>query len=141
MRQIFGHDFGCINPIRNEKFKKMQKKIFFSFFLKIFFSLFLIFGQFTVCKSNKIFKTSPFLKNSKHKTVKKLKKLKKTLKKFLQKNWKKTLIFEIFHFWLELYPQNHDQQFVSCLNFMIIYKKSMWHACPLHTKAYKSTTL
>ena len=49
------------------------------------------------------------------------------------------LIFKIFHFWSDFYTQNHDQQFVSCLNFMIVYKKSMcWYACPSHTKAYKN---
>ena len=26
MRQIVGHRFGCINPIRNEKILKIQKK-------------------------------------------------------------------------------------------------------------------
>jgi len=82
--------FWVYNSNQKWKILKIRKKIFFSFFFwKKFFSLFLIFGQLTVCKSNKIFKTSPFLKNSKHKTVKKLKKFKKTKKNFLQKNWKK----------------------------------------------------
>ena len=51
------------------------------------------------------------------------------------------LIFKIFHFWSDFYTQNHDQQFVSCLNFMFVYEKIMWHAHPLHTKAYKNGSL
>ena len=43
MRQIVGHDFGGIIPIRNEKF---QKLIFFSIFLKKFFLVFKIFFNF-----------------------------------------------------------------------------------------------
>ncbi len=61
-----------------------------------------------------------------------------------EKNCKKKIffwIFKIFHFWLNLYTQNHDKQFVSCLYFMIIYEKSMWHAYPLHTKACKRHSL
>ena len=38
-------------------------------------------------------------------------------------------IFKIFHFWSDLYSQNHVQQFVSCLIFMVINIKSMWSAC------------
>ena len=50
----------------NQKWKnlKIQKKFFFSIFLKKFyFCLFLIFWQHCVHKSNQIFETSPFLKN------------------------------------------------------------------------------
>ena len=47
---------------------------------------------------------------------------------FFSKKLKKKTIFKIFHFWSVLYNQNHNQQFVSCLNFMIIYEKSMWYA-------------
>ena len=50
-------------------------------------------------------------------------------------------IFKIFHFWSNLYTHNHNQQFVSCLDSIIIYEKSMWHACPLHTKAYEKCSL
>ena len=52
-------------------------------------------------------------------------------KKIAKKNF--FCIFKIFHFWSDLYTQNHVQQFVSCLIFMITYEKSMWHAYPLHT--------
>ena len=61
------------------------------------------------------------------------------MKKIEKKNF--FWIFKIFHFWSNLYTQNHDQQFVSCLDFMIIYEKSKWHACPLHTKAYEKSSL
>ena len=62
-----------------KNFKKYKKKkIFFSFFFEnFFFHFFFILGQFTMYKSNKIFKTGPFLKSLKHQTVKKLKKYKK----------------------------------------------------------------
>ena len=50
-------------------------------------------------------------------------------------------IFKIFHFWSDLYIQNYDQQFVSCLIFIFVYEKSMWHAHPLHTKGYKNGSL
>ena len=32
MRQIVGHGFGCINPIRNEKLWKYKKKKICNFF-------------------------------------------------------------------------------------------------------------
>ena len=127
--------------IKKWKILKNTKKHFFSIFLKNFLlPFFQLFGQFRVYKSNLIFQISPFLKNLTHLTVLKIR---KKLKKFFSKKYEKIFfcIFYFFLFWSDLYTQNHDQQFVSCLIFMIMCEKSMWYAHPLHTKAYKNSSL
>ena len=119
----------------NQKWK-ILKMIFYSIF-----SLFFILHSLECTNQIKYFKLGHF-KKIRNIKLSKIQKIWKTWKKFFtKKKLKKKIIFKIFHFWLELYTQNHDQQFVSCLNFMIIYEKSMWNAHPLHTKAYKRHSL
>ena len=136
MRQIFGHDFGCINPIRNEKLKK-YKKIFFLYFFNFSFLIGFIHPK----SWPKICLMSYYHDHieKKYVTCISFAYLGIIFKKIAKKNF--FCIFKIFHFWLDLYTQNHVQQFVSCLIFMIIYEKSTWNAHPLHTKAYKRHSL
>ena len=133
MRQIVGHDFGCIIPIRNEKFWKW---FFFQFFfVKKNFQVFQFFWIFDSLMF-RIFLKWPNLKYFIWFVHSKLSKMKKKWKIFFQKKTEKKFffcIFWIFHFWLDLCTQNHDQKIVSCHIIMIKQKKSMWNAYPLHT--------
>ena len=120
---------------KKKEFQKKPEKNFFFVFFKFFIS-------------DWIYTTEIMTKNLSHVIWSYRKKvcgmhILCILRHNFQKNCKKNFfcIFKIFHFWLDLYTQNHVQQFVSCLIFMIIYIKSMWNAHPSHTKAYKRHSL
>ena len=122
MRQIFGHDFGCINPLKNEKFLKNTKKFFFSIFLKNFLlPFFQLFGQ--------IFQISPFLKNLTHLTVLKIR---KKLKVFFSKKYEKNFFFVFFIFFFSdrIYtPKTMTNNLSHVLSSWLCAKK----VCDMHT--------